>query len=98
MAEPSGRSSNGKTADSGSAYRGSNPCLPALNLLSFFFPITYKTEKTLGVHKIQKVDTKRFLFRVLAQFVERRQTTPPSIPPHAVSTTSHTCRIMAPGW
>src|ERR1041384_3569604 len=24
-----GRSSNGKTADSGSAYRGSNPCLPA---------------------------------------------------------------------
>src|SRR5215475_3437328 len=25
----SGRSSNGKTADSGSAYRGSNPCLPA---------------------------------------------------------------------
>ena len=26
---PSGRSSNGRTADSGSAYRGSNPCLPA---------------------------------------------------------------------
>ncbi len=25
----SGRSSNGKTADSGSAYRGSSPCLPA---------------------------------------------------------------------
>ena len=24
-----GRSSNGKTADSGSAYRGSSPCLPA---------------------------------------------------------------------
>src|SRR5262245_41578515 len=24
----SGRSSNGRTADSGSAYRGSNPCLP----------------------------------------------------------------------
>ena len=24
-----GRSSNGRTADSGSAYRGSNPCLPA---------------------------------------------------------------------
>src|ERR1700688_644511 len=24
-----GRSSNGKTADSGSAYRGSNPCVPA---------------------------------------------------------------------
>lgn len=36
MAEPSGRSSNGKTADSGSAYRGSNPCLPALTFLSFF--------------------------------------------------------------
>ena len=27
--ELSGRSSNGKTADSGSAYRGSSPCLPA---------------------------------------------------------------------
>ncbi len=24
-----GRSSNGRTADSGSAYRGSSPCLPA---------------------------------------------------------------------
>ena len=28
-----GRSFNGRTADSGSAYRGSNPCLPANNLL-----------------------------------------------------------------
>jgi hypothetical protein len=28
IAEPFGRSSNGKTADSGSAYRGSTPCLP----------------------------------------------------------------------
>jgi hypothetical protein len=26
---PAGRSSNGKTAASGAAYRGSNPCLPA---------------------------------------------------------------------
>ena len=26
-----GRSSNGKTAASGAAYRGSNPCLPANN-------------------------------------------------------------------
>src|SRR5262249_37500641 len=26
-----GRSFNGRTADSGSAYRGSNPCLPAIN-------------------------------------------------------------------
>src|SRR5436190_22774733 len=26
---PIGTSSNGKTADSGSAYRGSNPCVPA---------------------------------------------------------------------
>ena len=30
---PAGRSSNGKTAASGAAYRGSNPCLPA-NLIS----------------------------------------------------------------
>jgi hypothetical protein len=29
MVEATGRSSNGRTADSGSAYRGSNPCLPA---------------------------------------------------------------------
>ena len=27
-----GRSSNGRTADSGSAYRGSNPCLPAFDI------------------------------------------------------------------
>ncbi len=32
--EPLGRSSNGKTADSGSAYRGSSPCLPASPLCS----------------------------------------------------------------
>src|SRR5215472_8240570 len=30
-----GRSSNGKTADSGSAYRGSSPCLPARNTMKF---------------------------------------------------------------
>src|ERR1022692_3480265 len=29
-----GTSSNGKTADSGSAYRGSNPCVPANSDLS----------------------------------------------------------------
>ena len=29
LARPVGRSSNGKTAASGAAYRGSNPCLPA---------------------------------------------------------------------
>src|SRR5262245_31276851 len=58
----SGRSSNGKTADSGSAYRGSNPCLPALGLLSLFITTTYEIRKTLGVRKIKKVDTKRFHF------------------------------------
>jgi hypothetical protein len=31
-----GRSSNGKTADSGSAYRGSSPCLPANHAMKFF--------------------------------------------------------------
>ena len=31
-AHPAGRSSNGRTADSGSAYRGSNPCLPAKSI------------------------------------------------------------------
>ena len=31
-----GRSSNGKTADSGSAYRGSNPCLPAKRIRNEF--------------------------------------------------------------
>ena len=31
--ESSGRSSNGRTADSGSAYRGSSPCLPANSFL-----------------------------------------------------------------
>ena len=36
--EPVGRSSNGKTADSGSAYRGSNPCLPAN---SYSFPLRF---------------------------------------------------------
>src|SRR5262245_7136995 len=30
-----GRSSNGKTADSGSAYRGSSPCLPAIDSEGF---------------------------------------------------------------
>ena len=34
---PVGRSSNGRTADSGSAYRGSNPCLPAI-LFSIICP------------------------------------------------------------
>jgi hypothetical protein len=39
-----------------------NPCLPALNLIFSFFPTTYKTQKTLGVRKIQKADTKRSRF------------------------------------
>ena len=30
--QPTGRSFNGRTADSDSAYRGSNPCLPAIRL------------------------------------------------------------------
>src|SRR4051794_25763099 len=32
-----GTSSNGKTADSGSAYRGSNPCVPASFLPALYF-------------------------------------------------------------
>src|SRR5678816_1992069 len=36
---PAGRSSNGRTADSDSAYRGSNPCLPAT---SHFRTTTYR--------------------------------------------------------
>jgi hypothetical protein len=32
-----GGSSNGRTADSGSAYRGSNPCPPAIPPLKFEF-------------------------------------------------------------
>ena len=47
---PTGRSSNGKTAASGAAYRGSNPCLPANNL-STFQSISYK-RKPLGVREI----------------------------------------------
>gem|GEM_PF-4523444 len=34
-----GRSSNGRTADSESAYRGSNPCLPAKLLKHYGQPI-----------------------------------------------------------
>lgn len=32
-----GRSSNGRTAESGSAYRGSSPCLPAIFFMSEWF-------------------------------------------------------------
>ena len=40
-----------------------NPCLPALIFLSSFISTTDTIQKTLGVLKIQNVDTKRFLFR-----------------------------------
>src|SRR5215475_11308711 len=45
----SGRSSNGKTADSGSAYRGSNPCLPAKRSPSPSFAIIWLSPYRLGV-------------------------------------------------
>src|SRR5262245_18635960 len=38
----SGRSSNGRTADSGSAYRGSNPCLPATLPVIFLSTVGYQ--------------------------------------------------------
>ena len=38
---PAGRSFNGRTADSDSAYRGSNPCLPAIRLRAPRNPARY---------------------------------------------------------
>src|ERR1051325_1435826 len=42
-----GRSSNGRTADSESAYRGSNPCLPAK-------PFRSKSSRTHGSSLLQR--------------------------------------------
>ena len=46
-----GTSSNGKTADSGSAYRGSNPCVPANPGNSPALAGTLSRPKTPAVHK-----------------------------------------------
>lgn len=43
-----GRSSNGRTADSGSAYRGSSPCLPASKPLFFLSRLVHTFLRSQG--------------------------------------------------